>query len=124
MEKKRQHIQGLKDLMMQLLEAEIPGIEFNGDSKGACLYTVLSTSFPPSDSGNMLLFNLDIAGISASGGSACSSGSNTGSHVIGAIRPNTDRTTVRFSFGKFNTEADIRAVVEKLKTWYSAAVEA
>jgi cysteine desulfurase len=124
MEKKRNHIEGLKNSMIELLENEIPGISFNGDCKGNSLYTVLSVSFPASETGNMLLFNLDIAGISASGGSACSSGSNNGSHVINAINPGTDRTTVRFSFGKFNTEEDIRTTVEKLKTWYPAAVQA
>lgn len=110
--------------MIELLENEIPGITFNGDYKGNSLYTVLSVSFPPSEAGNMLLFNLDISGISASGGSACSSGSNNGSHVIGAISPGTDRTTVRFSFGKFNTENEIINTVEKLKTWYPATVQA
>ena len=124
MESKHSHIQHLKNMMVEMLKNEIPGIEFNGDCTGNALYTVLSVSFPPSEAGNMLLFNLDISGISASGGSACSSGSNTGSHVIGALCPGTDRTTVRFSFGKFNTEEDIRTTIEKLKTWYPAAVQA
>jgi cysteine desulfurase len=124
MEKKQSHIEQLKKNMVELLENEIPGVAFNGDCKGNCLYTVLSVSFPPSEAGNMLLFNLDIAGISASGGSACSSGSNAGSHVISAINPGTDRTTVRFSFGKFNTVEEIRTTVEKLKSWYPATVQA
>lgn len=124
MDKKRAHIEHLRSLMIDMLKNEIPGVEFNGDCQGKCLYTVLSVSFPPSDAGNMLLFNLDIAGISASGGSACSSGNTTGSHVIQSIRPNTDRTTVRFSFGKHNTEEEIRSVVEKLKSWYPAEVAA
>jgi cysteine desulfurase len=124
MEKKRSHIEQLKKNMVELLENEIPGVAFNGDCKGNCLYTVLSVSFPPSEAGNMLLFNLDIAGISASGGSACSSGSNAGSHVISAINPGTDRTTVRFSFGKFNTVEEIHTTVEKLKSWYPATVQA
>ncbi|MEY4002811.1 MAG: hypothetical protein RIT07_853 [Bacteroidota bacterium] len=124
MDKKRSHIEQLKKHMVELLENEIPGVAFNGDCNGHCLYTVLSVSFPPSEAGNMLLFNLDIAGISASGGSACSSGSNAGSHVISAINPGTDRTTVRFSFGKFNTVEEIRTTVEKLKSWYPATVQA
>jgi cysteine desulfurase len=66
----------------------------------------------------MLLFNLDIAGISVSGGSACSSGAVGGSHVINCIRPKSDRNTVRFSFGKYNSIADIETTIEKLKTWY------
>ena len=66
----------------------------------------------------MLLFNLDINGISASGGSACSSGATAGSHVLNCICPGTERTTVRFSFGKYNTLEDIQTTIEKLKTWY------
>jgi cysteine desulfurase len=118
LEEKKVHIETLKEHMMALLTKNIPGIEFNGDPTGNSLYTVLSVSFPPSDAGSMLLFNLDLAGISASGGSACSSGSVGGSHVIQAIRPNTERTTVRFSFGKFNTLSDIETTVDKLKQWY------
>jgi cysteine desulfurase len=118
-EKKKTHITHLKSEMIRLLQQEIPGIEFNGDYNGECLYTVLSTSFPPNNAGNMLLFNLDIAGISASGGSACSSGAVGGSHVINTIKPNTDRTTVRFSFGKYNTLEDIQKTVETLKNWYA-----
>jgi len=112
-------ISALKSLMMEKLKAEIPGVEFNGDAEGESLYTVLSVSFPPNPVGPMLLFNLDLAGISASGGSACSSGSTAGSHVIQCLRPGTDRTTVRFSFGKFNTKEDILSTVIKLKEWYA-----
>lgn len=124
MEQKHTHIEGLKQYMIELLKAEIPGVEFNGDPEGRSLYTVLSVSLPPSETGNMLLFNLDIAGISASSGSACSSGSNEGSHVINAIRPESNRTTIRFSFGKFNTREDIKAAVETLKNWYPVATTA
>ena len=62
----------------------------------------------------MLLFNLDLAGISASGGSACSSGAAKGSHVLEALGVNTNRSSIRFSFSKFNTEADIDFAVNKL----------
>jgi len=117
-DKKKTHISNLKSEMIQLLNQEIPGIDFNGDYSGNCLYTVLSASFPPNNAGNMLLFNLDIEGISASGGSACSSGAVGGSHVINAIKPNSDRTTVRFSFGKYNSIEDIKKTVETLKKWY------
>jgi len=114
LDRKRSHIEGLKKLMISELRKAIPGIAFNGDAEGKSLYTVLSASFPPSDNSDMLLFHLDLAGISASGGSACSSGSNTGSHVIRALQTDPARTTVRFSFGKFNTADEIRQVVQKL----------
>jgi cysteine desulfurase len=119
LEKKRKHIEGLKQLMIDELRSAIPGVAFNGDAEGRSLYTVLSVSFPPGDAGDMLLFNLDLAGISASGGSACSSGSNTGSHVIRALDTDPLRTTVRFSFGKFNHADEIKQVVGKLAEMYA-----
>jgi cysteine desulfurase len=118
LEHKHAHISNLKAEMIQALRENIAGIEFNGDPEGNSLYTVLSVSFPNSEAGNMLLFNLDINGISASGGSACSSGATGGSHVINCIKPGTNRTTIRFSFGKYNTLEDIKTTIEKLKTWY------
>jgi cysteine desulfurase len=79
------------------------------------LYTVLSASFPPHEDNDMLLFHLDIQGISASGGSACSSGSLQGSHVLAAIGADPIRASVRFSFGRFNTIADIDRAVDIVK---------
>jgi cysteine desulfurase len=118
MEAKREHVLVLKNHMISLLKEEIPGVEFNGDVNGHSLPNVLSVSFPASETGEMLLFNLDISGISASGGSACSAGANVGSHVIHALHPGSDRTTVRFSFGKQNTMEEIDKTVSLLKTWY------
>jgi cysteine desulfurase len=122
-EEKKAHLSHLKNTMMELLQNTIPGIEFNGDPKGHSLYTVLSVSFPPSEIGSMLLFNLDIAGVSASGGSACSSGSVGGSHVIQALRPNTDRNTIRFSFGMNNTIEEIEKTVALLTQWYGISTK-
>lgn len=119
LESKKTKLQSLKNHMISRLKSEFNNIEFNGDAEGNCLYTVLSVSFPPTENGNLLLFNLDLAGISCSGGSACSSGAVGGSHVINTIRPNNNRTTVRFSFGKFNSTEDIDTTIEKLKTWYN-----
>ena len=62
----------------------------------------------------MILFKLDIEGISASGGSACSSGSNVGSHVLTALKVSPDRPSVRFSFGRQNTLQEVDEVVAKL----------
>ena len=109
------HIQGLKKYMIESLRESIPGIAFNGDTSNNSLYTVLNVSFPPNESGDMLLFNLDINGIAASGGSACSSGSNIGSHVLGALQCDPARHNVRFSFSKYNTKEDIDFTVGKLK---------
>lgn len=114
----QKHIADLKKYMADKLKATIPGIEFNGDTLGNSLYTVLNVAFPPSENSEMLLFNMDIAGIACSGGSACSSGSNAGSHVLKALYGNADRPSIRFSFSKYNTKAEIDAVVEKLKELY------
>ena len=67
----------------------------------------------------MLLFNLDIKGIACSGGSACTSGSNKGSHVIQEINPNSKRPSVRFSFSKYNTIEEVDYVVDVLKGLFS-----
>src|SRR6185503_3708317 len=81
MDQHQQYIQGLKSYMMAQLIEKVPGISFNGETDPAkSLYTVLNVSFPEMEMADMLLFNLDIAGISASGGSACSSGTDIGSH--------------------------------------------
>jgi cysteine desulfurase len=111
----QKHIQGLKSYMVEQLKKNIPGVEFNGDTLGNSLYTVLSVAVPPSDNSEMLLFSMDIAGIACSGGSACSSGSNAGSHVLKALYKDSDRPSVRFSFSKYTTKEEIDFVVEKLK---------
>lgn len=116
MEHHQQYIQGLKDYMKGKLLANVPGIAFNGECEPEnSLYTVLNVSFPEMEMGDMLLFNLDINGISASGGSACSSGSNIGSHVLTGISADPGRPSVRFSFSKLNTREEIDFVVEKVK---------
>ncbi|MBE7176615.1 MAG: cysteine desulfurase [Mucilaginibacter polytrichastri] len=116
METHQQHVQSLKNYMMEQLAQAVPGIGFNGETAAdKSLYTVLNVSFPEMDMGDMLLFNLDIAGISASGGSACSSGSNIGSHVLTAIHCNPNRPAVRFSFSKYNTRAEVDLVVNKVR---------
>jgi cysteine desulfurase len=111
------HIKGLKSRMIEKLTESIPGITFNGDSAdlNKSLYTVLSVSLPESEENDMILFNLDLQGISASGGSACSSGATLGSHVLAAINPESKRGAIRFSFSKFNTIEEIDRAVEKLK---------
>lgn len=110
------YIQGLKTRMIEKLKQQIPGVAFNGDSSDSekSLYTVLNVSLPESDENEMLLFNLDLQGISASGGSACSSGATTGSHVLGALYPGSKRGAVRFSFSKYNKPEEIDFAVSSL----------
>lgn len=118
MEAHEEHIQGLKGYMIEQLEQHLPGVEFNGDAQINSLYTVLNVLFPASKNAEMLLFNLDIMGIAASGGSACTSGSNQGSHVLRGINADQSRPSVRFSFSKFNTKEEIDFCVSKLMELY------
>ncbi|MEQ9304993.1 MAG: cysteine desulfurase family protein [Marinoscillum sp.] len=116
MDEHQQQIESIKQYMIDQLKANIEGVAFNGTSAdlNRSLYTVLSASLPPSEDNDMLLFNLDINGISASGGSACSSGSNIGSHVLTAIGSDPMRGAVRFSFSRFNTKEQVDYVISKL----------
>lgn len=109
------YINDLKMYMMQQLQKQIPGVAFNGDPTGKSLYAVLSVSFPKTEKSEMILFNLDINNIYASGGSACTSGADQGSHVIRAINNNPNQVTVRFSFSKHNTKDEIDQVITKLR---------
>lgn len=120
MEKHQNHVISLKKYMIEKLYQNFEDIQFNGRSGEIdnSLYTVLNVSFPPSDVSDMLLFNLDIQGICASGGSACSSGSDIGSHVLRGINCNRERASVRFSFSRMNTKEEIDYTLDKLMTLY------
>jgi cysteine desulfurase len=106
-------IKALKEHFHTALQAKYPEVTFNGDLENSH-YKVLSVSFPESPKGDLLLMNLDLNGISASGGSACSSGIDVGSHVIGHLHPDSKRHTIRFSFSHHNTMEQADYVVEKL----------
>ncbi|HEX5001209.1 MAG TPA: cysteine desulfurase family protein [Bacteroidia bacterium] len=115
MEKDMTKIKELKKYMAETVTKEIPGVSFNGDISEGNLDTVLNISFPASENAEMLLFNLDIAGIAASGGSACSSGSDAGSHVLKALNADPSRPAVRFSFSKYTSREEIDFCISKLK---------
>jgi len=108
-------IKSTRFYMMEQLKKQIKGISFNGDPLGRSLYTVLSVSFPKTEKSEMILFNMDIHNICASGGSACTSGADAGSHVIRAINNNPNQITVRFSFSKYNTKEEVDEAIEKLR---------
>ncbi|WP_149240592.1 cysteine desulfurase family protein [Dyadobacter sp. 32] len=120
MDAHRTHIERLKNRMITRLSESIEGVHFNGRSgqMDHSLYTVLNVSLPPSDISDMLLFNLDIAGISVSGGSACSSGTDIGSHVLNELQVDPERANVRFSFGKLNTSEEVDYAVNTLAQLY------
>ena len=109
------YIGTLRYYMHAQLKKHIPGVSFNGDVVGNSLYTVISASFPKTEKSEMILFNLDINHICASGGSACTSGADQGSHVIRAVNSNPNQVAVRFSFSKYNTKEEVDHVVDLLK---------
>ena len=113
----QKHIQDLKSSMKEELEKIDQRISFNGEtSPEKSLYTVLNVCFPADVCNSMLLFSLDIHGIAASGGSACSSGSNQGSHVLAELPHQENCQSVRFSFSRFNTQEDVEFTIEKIRS--------
>jgi cysteine desulfurase len=113
-EKDFKYIKELRSYMVDCLYKHIPGVSFNGDLDNG-LYTVLSVCFPKTEKSEFLLMNLDINNICVSGGSACSSGTDIGSHVMQALGKADTYATIRFSFSKYNTKEQIDKVVEKIK---------
>ncbi len=113
-EARAEKIQAVKDHFVRSIKETYPEVSFNGDLDKAH-YKVVSVSFPESAKGDLLLMNLDLNGISASGGSACSSGIDVGSHVIGHLNPDSKRHTVRFSFSHHNTVEEVNEVIAKLE---------
>lgn len=117
MDKDANYISGLKAYFIEKLQGLSTDIEFNGYSKelDKSTYVTLNVRFP--NDIPMLLFNLDLKGIAASGGSACQSGSNKGSHVLNEIllKEEAMKTSVRFSFSKYTTREDIDYTMGVLK---------
>ena len=121
MNEHEKNIKHVKQYMIRKLQETFPKILFNGDSDSLekSLYTILNVSFPEHEDNDMLLFHLDIEKISASGGSACTSGSLKGSHVLEILQVNPKRGNIRFSFSKYTTIQDIDFTIEKLLKIFS-----
>lgn len=111
-EEDKAYVQALKDRLKTKLITAIPNLVLHGDVDGNSLYTILNVGFPMNDSTEMLSMNLDIQGVCVSGGSACTSGAQGGSHVIRNVYPNASVVPIRFSFSKHNTTEEIDRVVE------------
>ena len=117
LEKDKKYISELKNYFINSLKEIVNSIKFNGvsDDLELSTYTILNVQFPFTN--NFFLFSLDMAGIAVSGGSACQSGSNKGSHVLAEILNETEvnNTSVRFSFSKFTTKKELDYTLEKIK---------
>ncbi len=115
MQSHQKHVQGLKDQLITGLKSKIEGIEVNGETNpDKSLYTVLSVLFPPFAKQDMLLFMLDLEGVACTGGSACHSGANMGSHVLRGIEADVSRASARFSFSRYTTKEEIDYTIEKI----------
>ncbi|MEM9987397.1 MAG: aminotransferase class V-fold PLP-dependent enzyme, partial [Bacteroidota bacterium] len=124
LEAKQHHLWDLKNYLKQTLKDTFPGVEFNGRQEPeTALPGVLNVSFPHQED-LMLLFNLDLAGVAASAGSACNSGALQGSHVLRELGASQGAilNTIRFSFGMQNTKEEIDQTVEALKAILSDKV--
>lgn len=115
MDERNEHAQRLRDRFERQVETQIGEIVFNGD-RSARLPNVSNISFRFIE-GEGLLIHLDMQGVAVSTGSACSSGTLEPSPVIRALGRNEElaRGSIRFSFGKDNTDDDVDYVVEVLK---------
>ena len=107
-----EHTSRLKAMLRDGLLENVPNIRINGDVPES-LPNTLDVSFPGAE-GESILLMLDFEGISASTGSACASGSLEPSHVLMAtgIGSKLAHGSIRFSLGKFTTEAEIRHVLD------------
>lgn len=115
MEDRHDEILGIRNYLKNSLLAEFEDIQFIENTEGPSHYKILNVSFPHSKKSDLMLFNLDIAGISASGGSACSSGAEGGSHVLDALDIDPSRKCIRFSFSHYNTLQEVDFLMEKLR---------
>lgn len=115
MDERMGHITQLREHFINEITSKMPEVYVFGGERKPHLETVLNLSFPPHPKGSLLLLNLDMEGISASGGSACSSGSMKGSHVMQAMGQEEGRSNVRFSFSHYNTIEEVNFTVEKLE---------
>ena len=114
------HISSLKSTFIKKIKKDIPEIKFNGscDDDSLSSFSILNICLPiPKDKAVLLDFNLDMKGIACSRGSACQSGSITGSHVLNSILSDEDlnKPSLRFSFSKHNNNKEVEKVINFLK---------
>jgi len=113
----KQYITDLKNYFIGRLKTIVPQISFNGCSENSeeSIYKIVNARFPSEIP--MMLFNLDLKGIAVSGGSACQSGSNKGSHVLNAIlsKKEAEKTSIRFSLSRFLSKEDLDYALDAIK---------
>ncbi len=121
MDAHREYISSLKNYLREQLILRFEGVAFNGDVSDNSLYTVLNVRFPRTPMTELMVMTLDVSGIAASGGSACSSGAEQGSHVLHAMQVPADTRSVRFSFSHLNTRREVDFLLDRLAELLPAA---
>jgi len=125
LEKEMEYVKSIKSYMIKKLNHLFPDIHYNGMSGDIekSTYTILNACLPISnDKASMLDFHLDLKGIACSKGSACQSGSSSGSHVLNEIQneKNKEFPSIRFSFSHNNSFEEVDYLVETLKEFISS----
>ena len=102
----------LRELLTSELRTAIPDLVVHAEGAAERLPNLLSVGIPDTDQGTLLV-GLDLAGIAVSSGSACSSGTSAGSHVLEAMGAGGEQySVVRFSFGPGTSEQDVRTAAD------------
>ena len=119
------HIKNIKLYFVKKLKELFPDVVFNGNSQGfdKNTYTIVNVALPiiPHKI-DLLNFHLDLKGIACSKGSACQSGSSSGSHVINHLRKNNKWPSLRFSFSIFNSIDEVDYLMKTLKSFVKETV--
>ena len=125
LDKEIEHVKSIKRHMIEKLNDLFPDIHYNGMSGDLekSTYTVLNVCFPISnDKASMLDFHLDLKGIACSKGSACQSGSSSGSHVLNEIQNERFKNlpSIRFSFSHNNSIEEVDYLIETLQDFINS----
>lgn len=117
-EKNNAHVSALRDRFIERVLKEVPFVKLNGPKDGTKRLPANADFSFKYIEGESILFSLDLAGIAVSSGSACSSGSLEPSHVLLALGlpEGLAHGSIRFSFGKHNTEEEVDYAVEVIKS--------
>ena len=120
LEVERQKVLDVKNHFIDQITTVFPEVQFNGlcDDPNKSTYTLVNVALPiPKEKALMLDFHLDLNGIACSKGSACQSGSQSGSHVLNTIRSqkSEDWPSLRFSFSILNSKNEVDSLIQVLK---------
>lgn len=116
----RQKVLDVKNHFIDQIITVFPEVQFNGlcGDPDKSTYTLVNVALPiPKEKALMLDFHLDLNGIACSKGSACQSGSQSGSHVLNTIRSQKtdDWPSLRFSFSILNSKREVDHLIQVLK---------